>query len=42
MAVSVKISNLLICFSNFDLSCPVLLKETFIENLYSVLSSLTN
>ena len=36
-AVAVKISNLLICFSSFDLSCP---KDIFIRNLYIVLSCL--
>ena len=38
IAISNKISNLLICFYNFDLSCPILEKYTFIENLYTVLS----
>ena len=36
-AVSVKISNLLICFSSFDLSCSILEINKFIENLYNVL-----
>ena len=31
-------SNLLIFFCSFDLSCPVLEKDNFIENLYIVLS----
>ena len=37
-AVLIKTSNLLICFCSFDLSCPILKKEHFIEKLYSVLS----
>ena len=37
-AVAVKRSNLLICFCRFDLSCPTLEKDSFIENLYIVLS----
>ena len=36
-AVSIKISNLLICFRWFDFSCPVLEKENVIESLYIVL-----
>ena len=36
--MSVKISNLLICFCSFDLSCPILEKHILIENLYIVLS----
>ena len=36
-AVSIKISNLLICF---DLSCPILEKDNVIENVYIVLSCL--
>ena len=39
-AISFKISNLLICFCSFDLSCPILGKDNFIENLYIVLSCL--
>ena len=39
-AISNKISNLLICFSSFDLSCPILEKYNFIENLDLVLSCL--
>ena len=39
-AVAVKISNLLICFCSFDLSCPILEKEIFIKHLYIVLSCL--
>ena len=35
--VAVKISNLLICFCSFDLSCLILEKSNFIENLYIVL-----
>ena len=38
-AISVKISNLLICFSCFDLSCFVLKKDNFIKNLYIILSN---
>ena len=34
--VSIKIRNLLICFCSFDLSCPVLEKLNFIENVYTV------
>ena len=37
-AIAVKISNLLICFCSFDLSCPILEKYSFIENVYIVLS----
>ena len=37
-SVVIKISNLLICF--FDLSCTILLKDNFIENVYIVLSCL--
>ena len=37
-AFSIKISNLLICFCSFDLSCPVLEKDIFIENLCIVVS----
>ena len=37
VAISVKISNLLICFCSFDLSCPILEKDNFIENLDIVL-----
>ena len=39
-AISVIISNLLICVCSFDLSCPILEKENFIEILYIVLSCL--
>ena len=28
-----------ICFCSFDLSCPLLIKDNFIENMYIVLSS---
>ena len=35
-AVSVKISNLLICFCSFDLSCPILEKDNFIKFVYIV------
>ena len=34
-AVSIKISNLLICFSSF-LSCPILEKDNFIEIAFFV------
>ena len=37
-AVAVKICNLLVCFCSSDLSCPILDKDNFIENLYIVLS----
>ena len=37
-AVAVKIGNVLIYFCTFDLSCPILEKDIFIENLYIVLS----
>ena len=30
----IKINNLLICFCSFDLSCLILEKDNFIENLY--------
>ena len=30
-AISVKICNLLICFCSFDLSCPILEKDNFIN-----------
>ena len=37
-AVSIKISNLLICyFCSFDLSCPIFETDNFIENLDIVL-----
>ena len=36
--VAINISNLLICLYSFELSCPILEKDNFIENLYSVLS----
>ena len=39
-AASVKISNLLICFCSFDLACPILEKDNFIENVYIVMSCL--
>ena len=35
-AVAIKISNLIICFCSFDLSCPILEKENFIKTLYIV------
>ena len=37
-AIAIKISNLLICFCSFDLSCPILEKYSFFENVYIVLS----
>ena len=37
-AISIKISNLLIGFCSFDLSCPILEKENVIENLSIALS----
>ena len=37
-AVMVEISILLICFCGFDLFCPLLDKDIFIENLYITLS----
>ena len=36
-AVSFKISNFLTCICSFDLSCPILEKDNFIENVYIVL-----
>ena len=37
-AIAIKISNLLICFCSIDMSCLILEKNIFIENLYIVLS----
>ena len=37
-AISIKTSNLLICFCNIDFSSPILEKDNFIENVYIVLS----
>ena len=37
VAVTVEISILLICFCSFDLFCPLLDKDSFIENLYIAL-----
>ena len=37
-AVSIKISNLLIFFCNFDFSCPILEIDSFIENVHIVFS----
>ena len=37
-AFAIKISNLLICFCSFCLSCPTLEKYIFIKYLYIVLS----
>ena len=34
---AVTISILLICFCSFELCCPLLVKNSFIENLYIVL-----
>ena len=34
--ISVKISNVLICFCSFYLSCPILEKGNFIKNLYCI------
>ena len=36
----IQISNLIISFCSFDLSCPILEKDNFIENVYLVLSCL--
>ena len=36
-AVSVKISNLLICFCSCELSCPLLENGNSIEDLYVVM-----
>ena len=36
--VSIKIRNLLICFCRFELSCPILAKDNFIEHFYILLS----
>ena len=38
IAISIKISNLLICLCSFDLSCPIFEKDNFIEMFYIVLS----
>ena len=38
--VSVKISNILICFCSFDLSCPIFKKDIFYRKIYIVLSCL--
>ena len=38
IAIAIKISNLLIYFCSFELSCPILEKDNFIEHLYIVLS----
>ena len=37
-AVSIKISNLLLCLCSFELSCPILEKYNFIERSYIELS----
>ena len=39
-AVTIYIRILLICFCSFDLFCPLLDKDRFIENLYIALSYL--
>ena len=36
--VAMNISNFLICFCSFDLSCPILEKDNFMKNMYIVLS----
>ena len=41
-AVASKISNLIICFCSFDLSCPILEKDNFIEKLIYCLVSLNS
>ena len=38
--IAIKISNLSICFCSFDLSCSILEKYIFSENVYIVLSYL--
>ena len=39
--IAIKISNLLICFCSFDLSCPIIEKYIFIpKKLFIVLSCL--
>ena len=38
--VAIKISNLVICFRSFELSCAILQKDNFIENMYIILSCL--
>ena len=37
-AISVKISNFLICFCSFDFFCPIFEKENVTENVHIVLS----
>ena len=37
-AVTIEISILLICFCSFELFCPLLDKDRFIENVYFALS----
>ena len=39
MLFILQIGHLLICFSNFDLSCSILLKQVYYTSLYTVLSS---
>ena len=39
-AVAIKICNLLICFCSFDLSCPTLEKDSYIEKVLSCLVAL--
>ena len=38
--ILVKINNFLVCFCIFDLPCHILKKDTFIENVYIILSLL--
>ena len=37
-ALSIAITNLLVCFCSFDFSCPVLEKDNFVKHLCIVLS----
>ena len=39
-AIAIKISDLLFCFCSFDLFCPILKKDIFIEHLSLVLACL--
>ena len=39
-AVAARIRNLHICFCSFELSCPILEKDNFIENVFIALSCL--
>ena len=38
LKLNIKIRNLIICFCSFDLSCGLLEKYNFNENVYIVLS----